>query len=95
MSAYLQKISGIAFYILGSSFLIAWILLQNKLWMRESAVFLQTVDLPLIGSGILYGGLSLYGSLCSPGRPSKTLPWMIGVPLAALFGMALTMNFWS
>ncbi len=94
MSSYLSKISGVAFYLLGSSFLIAWILLQNKIWMRESAVFLQTGDLPLVLSALLYGGLSLYGSLRHPGRPSKTLPWMIGVPLMLLFGLAMMMNFW-
>lgn len=89
----LQRFSGFFFYLLGSSFFVAFILLRNKLWMNDAAVWMQVADLPLSFSAVVYGGSSLYISLRSD--DSKILPWLIGVPLAIFFGLILTMNFWQ
>ena len=91
---YLQKISGFFFYLLTSSFFLAWILLHNKIQVHASATWMQVADLPLAFSAIVYGGLSVYRSLHHPEQPSRALAWMIGIPLAIFFGLILVMNFW-
>ena len=93
--AYLQRLSGFFFYLLGSSFFIAYVLLQNDLYAREAAVWMQVADLPLAFSAVVYGGLSVYLSLQSPKKPSRVLPFFIGVPLAVFFGVMLVVNFWN
>lgn len=93
MLQLLKNVSGFFFYLLGSSFFIAYVLLKNKLWVTESAVWMQNADLPLAFSALTYGGLSLYLSLRT--EESKILPWLIGVPLGIFFVMILVMNFWS
>ena len=88
---YLKHLSGFFFYTLGLSFFVAWVMLRNAVYPQESALWLQTADLPLAFSAVVYGGISLYLSL----RPSKALAWMIAGPLALFFGFVLVMNFWN
>lgn len=88
----LQHLSGFFFYLLGSTFFIAYILLKNKLWAVESATWIQIADLPLALSALTYGGLSLYLSVRTDA--SKILAWLIGVPLALFFGLIVVLNFW-
>ena len=90
----LHQLSGFFFSLLGASFFVAYVLLKNRLWMTESAVWMQIADLPLVFSAIVYGGLSLYLSLRHPEHPATSLPWLIGTPLALFFGVILVMNFW-
>jgi len=92
MIAHLHRLSGFSFYLLGSSFFIAFVLLKNTLWMNDAALWMQVADLPLAFSALVYGGLSLYLSLRTD--ESKNLPWLIGVPLGLFFAMILVMNFW-
>ena len=68
--------------------------MKNSLWPMESAMFLQTMDLPLIFSALTYGGLSVYLSLTNPSEPQKALPWLVAIPLVLLFAAACVMNFW-
>ena len=92
MLRYLHQLSSFFFYLLGSSFFIAYVLLKQKLWATEAAVWLQVADLPLAFTALLYGGLSLHFSLHF--EKSKILSWVIGVPLSIVFGVILIMNFW-
>ena len=94
MTHFLQRLSGFCFYLLGTSFIVAWVMLKQNLYGTEEAVWMQSADLPLIFSGLVYGGLSLYLSLRHPEEPSTLLAWMIGVPLGAFFGLLLLLNFW-
>ena len=93
--SYLQKLSGLSFYLLSSSFFVAWILMHNKIHIHSSAVWIQIADLPLAFSAIVYGGLSLYLSLFRSEDQSHALFWMIGIPLTFFFGVIVLMNFWS
>ncbi|NOS67055.1 MAG: hypothetical protein HOO67_01675 [Candidatus Peribacteraceae bacterium] len=88
----LQQLSAFFFYLLGSSFFVAYILLKNKLWMNDAALWMQIADLPLAFCALSYGGLSLYLSVRTD--ESKMLPWLIGVPLGIFFVMIVVMNFW-
>lgn len=94
MLTFLHQLSGVVFYALGLSFFVAWLLMKNAIVPVPAAVWMQIGDLPLAFSAIVYGGLSLYGSLRSAGKIPTALPWMIGVPLAVFFGLLLVMNFW-
>ncbi|MSR87498.1 hypothetical protein EXS70_05025 [Candidatus Peribacteria bacterium] len=95
MLRVLHQLSAFCFLILGASFFLAWVFVKNGIWGTESAVWLQVADLPLLFSGAIYGGMSLYKSLLQPERTPKILPWMIGVPLAVFFVLVLVMNFWQ
>ncbi len=94
MLRYLHQLSAFFFYALGLSFFVAYILLRNAIWPVWSAVWLQSADLPFALCAVLYGGLSLYLSLHRPDRPSRTLGWLIALPLAALFLFLVVMNFY-
>ena len=94
MLLFLKSLSAFFFYLLGTSFFVAYLFLKNDLYARESAIWLQTADLPLLLSAVIYGGTSLYLSVKNPEEPSRVLPFVIGVPLAAFFGVILVMNFW-
>jgi hypothetical protein len=94
MTRYLHQLSSFFFYVLGLSFLAAYVLLRNEMLGYWSAVWLQAADLPFALAAILYGGLSLYLSLAT-GRKSSVLAWGIGIPLAALFVLLVVLNFWG
>ncbi len=95
MLRYLHQLSALAFYLLGLSFFVAYVLLHNDVRPYFTALWLQTADLPFALSAILYGGLSLYLSLQTEGARSRALQWGIGVPLAGLFLLLLVLNFWG
>ncbi len=95
MLRYLHQLSALFFYLIGTSFFVAYLLLRNSIWPVFSAVWLQTADLPFALCAILYGGLSLYMSLRNPGRSSRMLAWGIAVPLVALFAILVVLNFWG
>ncbi len=95
MLRLLHHLSGFFFYLLGTSFFVAWVLIRNLLWIRESATWMQIADLPLAFSALVYGGLSLYLSLLRDGKPPRGLEWMIAVPLGVIFVAILVMNFWT
>ncbi len=95
MLRFLHQLSGVFFYLLGLSFFAAWVMIRNLFYVQESAVWMQLADLPLAFCAIVYGGLSLYLSLQDSEHHSKTLAWMITIPLMMFFGLILVMNFWQ
>lgn len=95
MTRFLQQLSGFFFYALGISFLVSYILLRNSVWPWLSSLWLQSADLPFALCALLYGGLSLYASISVPGKTSKTLAWIIGVPLLIVFLLLVVLNFWG
>ncbi len=94
MPLLLQRVSGFFFFVLGTSFFGAWMLIRNKLWLTDAAIWMQIADLPLALSALVYGGTSLYLSLHRGAKPPKNLEWMIGAPLGLIFVMILVLNFW-
>ena len=93
--AFLQRLAGVFFFLLGASFFVAYVLLRNDLHADAAAWWMQIADLPLALSAIVYGGTSVYQSLKSPRQPSTVLPWLIGIPLGLMFLLIMVMNFWK
>ena len=91
----LKTISGYFFYLLGASFFIAYLLLHNELWAPWPKWWMQVADLPLALSAIVYGGTSLYISVTHHEKRSKLAMIIIGLPLIALFGLFVVLNFWN
>jgi hypothetical protein len=92
---FLKKCSGFFFYLLGLSFFVAYAFIRNRFHVTYAAEWMQVADLPLAFSAVVYGGTSLYLSLTSTDESApRALPWIIGVPLAVIFGLILAMNFW-
>jgi hypothetical protein len=90
----LHQVSAFLFYVLGTSFFVAYILVRNGIGGIWPAWWLQAADLPLIASAVVYGGLSLFLSLQTPRRSGKTIGLMIAIPLMVFFIFVLVMNFW-
>ena len=89
MLRYFHTLSAVLFYCLGLSFFVAWVLLRNALGDTLPLLWLHTADLPLLLSGMLFGGLSMYRSLAHERTMSLPLILGITIPLLLLFGTAL------
>ncbi len=94
MLKHLHRIAGLCFYLLGLSFLLAYLFLRNNLGMPWSAWWLDAGDLPLIASAIVYGGTSLYLSVTKP-NGSRFAAFVIGIPLVSLFVLLVVLNNYS
>ena len=95
MLRYLHTLSAVLFYLLAGSFFLAYVLLRNALGGFWPLFWLQTADLPLLLSGLLYGGSSVYLSLQPEKNLSKSVALTIGIPLAVIFLLSLVLNFWT
>jgi hypothetical protein len=91
---YLHTISAILFYALGLSFFAGYILMRNEIMTNAALNWLRIGDLPLLVSGLLYGGLSVYLSLKNDESASKTLMLGILIPMGILLILLLAVNFW-
>ena len=94
MLRYLHTLSAALFYVLGTSFFLAYVLMRNNVAAEASLTWMHAGDMPLLLSGLLYGGLSVYRSIKSDAS-SSSKPLMLGilVPLAILFLLLLAVNF--
>ncbi|MDD5751842.1 MAG: hypothetical protein PHS73_04985 [Candidatus Peribacteraceae bacterium] len=95
MARPVHTLSSFFFYILGSSFFVAYLLYRNQVGAPWPVWWMKVADLPLIGFAFLYGGTSLYGSLKRGEGLSWILALIIGLPLVALFLFLCTLNFWD
>ena len=96
MQRFLHTLSAICFYVLGSSFFLAYILARNDVAQGTALRWLQIGDMPLLLSGLLYGGLSIHRSLQDKaGNTSRLLILAIAFPAVVLFLVLATMNFAS
>lgn len=94
MLPLLQKTAGAVFFLLGTSFFVAYVLLRNGVFVNEAAVWMQAADLPLAGSAVTYAGVSVYAGLRDPKKRSLPLALAVAVPLALFFATVVAMNFW-
>lgn len=88
---FLHRFSGFWFYVLGTSFIAAELMRRNDLYATESAWWLQVADMPLIACALLYAGTGFYGSM---GKATRMTAWITGIPLAIVFALLVTLNFW-
>ena len=95
MALFLRNFSAWLFYSLGISFFVAYVLLQNEIGIPWPKFWLSVADLPLLLSGLLYGGASLYLSVKKPNEASPILAWIIGLIALAIFVFLASLNFWE
>lgn len=90
----IHQLSAFFFYVLGTTFFVAYVLLVKHVLGVWPAWWMQVADLPLALTALLYAGISLYLSLQSSERHSWKLALSIGAPLIVFFALLLVMNFW-
>ena len=93
MLRYVHALSAFLFSLLAGAFFLAYILLHNDLMPRVAAALLLIGQLPLLVTGLLYGGLSVYRSLHAESGASRTVAIVVAVPLGLLFLLALYIHF--
>lgn len=93
MLRYLHSLSAILFYILGSGFFVAYVLLHNGILASLMHTWLKIGTLPLLLVSLLYGGISVYRSIRNEASSSTVLVFGITVPLALFFLFLLLLNF--
>lgn len=93
MSASLHRISSILFYSLGTLVLVGLLLVRRGVMLDGLYPILNSLDLPLIGAAMVYGGTSLYRSLTRSGKTSMPLAMVISIPLLLLFTFFVYANF--
>ena len=93
MVRYLHTLSAVLFYILGTSFFLAYIFLRNGIMQNNAMEWLNIGDMPLLLTGMLYGGISVYLSIRDDQNHSRGLMIAIGLPLLILFIVLAGLNF--
>ncbi len=88
----LRRVSAAVFYCLGTVMIVLIVLVQRGIAAEELAPILLVLDLPLLLTGVLFGGSSLYVSLVKDKR-SVLLLIVIFLPLVILFGFFAYLNF--
>lgn len=88
----LQRASSVLFYALGVVTIVAIVLVQRGITVSAASIFLSIVDLPLLLTGMLFGGSTLVSSL-SQERTSPTLMLAVFIPLAIIFLAFVYFNF--
>lgn len=91
---HIHQVSGFFFYVLGSSFFVAFVLFQYGIGGQWPILWLHIVDVPLFLFAILYGGFSVYFSLTDKKNTSFVLLWTIILCMMLFFSFFLALNFW-
>ncbi|MFA5799702.1 MAG: hypothetical protein WC840_01945 [Candidatus Peribacteraceae bacterium] len=88
----LRRVSAFVFYCLGTVMIVLIVLVQRGIAAEELAPIPAVLDLPLLLTGVLFGGSSLYVSLV---KDKRSIPLLIVIflPLAALVGFFVYLNF--
>lgn len=95
MSHFLQKFTGMLFYLLAGSYFVGYLLLRNSIGGVWPGWWMQVADLPLALVGILYGGTSFYRTVHHGERTSWGTLIAIAVPLMVIFVGLVLLNFWT
>jgi hypothetical protein len=93
MPLSVKRLSGFLFYALALLLLVGIITVRRGFMTDTLPPILSSLDLPLLGVAMLYGGMSLYQSLTRRG-PSTVLAWAIAVPLLLFYIFCVVLNFW-
>ena len=94
MSHFLQRFTGILFYLLGGSFFLGYLLLRNSIGGPWPAWWMQVADLPLALMGVLYAGTSFYRTVHKGDKASWGKIVTITIPLLVIFAALFMLNFW-
>lgn len=95
IASVLRSVSAVCFYLLGLGAFAAYALLKNRIGGDIPLLALRSLDLPLLLSGIVYGGISLAQSFESHRGAASIVGWFLAVPLGMIFLLFLTLTFWD
>jgi len=95
MRNFIKSLSGFFFYLLGSSYFVAYLLHFNQIGGLWGRWWMDIADLPFALTALLYGGSSLYSSITTKDQKSFAAIFIIGVPLIAVFCFLCALNFWE
>ncbi len=94
MTRYLHSLSAFLFYLLGLSAFVSYVLLHNSIADPWPGFILLVVKMPLVLTGLIYGGISVYRSLTiGEDGGSTALASLITVPVIVLLLLTLFLNF--
>ncbi len=94
MLRYFQSLSGVLFYLLGSSVFLAHLLRKNAMWPEGAEQWMLSIILPLLLCGLLYGGTSLYLSVQGASGRSTGLAAMLACVTLFIFSIFAILTFW-
>lgn len=94
MLPYLHRLTAILFYLVGTTFFLAYLLYYNEIGGNTGYWWLTIADLPLAMVAMLYGGSSLYLSVKPKNKDPLALKLVIFVPLMLIFAALVILNFW-
>lgn len=95
MVRFFHELFALLFYVLGTSFFLAYMLTFNQIGNGLPLWWMQVADLPLVISACVYGGSSLYLMHVRPGEKNYPLFLTIAIPLACLVVFLTIFNFWE
>lgn len=90
---FLHQLSAWVFYVLGTSFFVAYLGVRQNVAAPLSLWWLNVLDLPLLISGLLYGASSVILSITDHERPSVTAIVSVLLPAALILLAVLILNF--
>jgi heme/copper-type cytochrome/quinol oxidase subunit 3 len=85
MLPLLRSIAAFVFYLVGSTFFLAYALTRSGVGGEWPVLWMQIADLPLLLAGIVYGVGSLALSFGHSTRASRIATWVVGIPLGIAF----------
>ncbi len=88
----LRRASGALFYLLGTLAVTSIILVQRGILVDLSSTLLAVIDLPLLLTGMLFGGSTLVTSI-GRGQHTRGLVIVVFVPLLLVFTCFAYLNF--
>src|SRR3989344_602252 len=95
MSPFLQRFTGLLFYLLAGSYFLGYLLLRNSIGSVWPGWWVQVADLPLALAGILYGGTSFCRTVHHGEKASWVKLIVIAIPLLVIFAALAALNFWT
>ena len=93
MARLLHSISAFCFYLLGSTFFLAYVLQRNVIAGDWPVYWMQVADLPFLLAGLTYGGISLSLSFGEHHKAARIIGWCLAIPLGIVFLSLLFLAF--
>lgn len=93
MLRFTHSLSAWFFYPIAATFFGAYLCLRHETLVALCQWWLHVMDLPLLISGLLYGGSSVLLSISDAHGPSKGLVASIFLPVILILAAVLFLNF--
>ena len=95
MLPFFRSLAAVCFYVLGTTFILAYVFQQRGTGGGWPLWWLQVADLPLLLAGIVFGGASVVLSVEHDHGLSCSARLIVAFPLIAFFLFAVYLTFRS